>query len=123
LDDEEGRARAGDHTDSGREGLPARRVRCRRLGFADAIALMGKTDVPKNGDHVQLCTTEYWSLVSAQLCAARDTMQQADLDFHGKECNAVTTTIGFLARPAQVSNDVFAHPPRPSACDAQVDCH
>jgi hypothetical protein len=94
-----------------------------RIAFADAASLVGGTEsVSPDGGRQNLCDTGLWNLVETDLCSARDTMSDPNLEFEGGVCDAVSLVIGFSARQAQVSNDEYDQPLVTPDCDATIDC-
>jgi hypothetical protein len=77
-----------------------------------AAAVVGTTDLTVgtgvNGERSPLCASQYWSQIAKQLCAVRDTVMDLNDAFKpGKACDAISATMGFVARRAEVSNDEY----------------
>jgi hypothetical protein len=85
-----------------------------RMQFTELTSVLGRIADADGGP--ALCDTPAWAVAAPSLCAARDTMQSPTLDHMGQVCDAITGTVGFTARAAQVDDVEYENPTRGKAC-------
>lgn len=89
-----------------------------RMPFDDLLNAAGRANTTTKNEKTPLCESGYWPVLKPVFCQARDTMTSRAGDFKGEVCDAVSATIGLVARRAEVSDskDDFTNAAESMAC-------
>jgi hypothetical protein len=105
------------------DGLRADGFIAGRIAVAELAGAIGRIPGNDTYDGVPLCQTPFWPALGPALCQARDTTSSPSLDHKGAICDAITSTIGFTARPAQVSDETYSNPTLGYDCPGDLQCN
>lgn len=98
-----------------------------RLPFANFLQAVGSVTIKdeQNNDQPLCKNTGLWDLARPDFCKARDSMVSPASDKKGEICDAVTATIGFVARQSSISDKLGDYDNLTTATpcsDSQIDC-
>jgi hypothetical protein len=105
-------------------GLRAEGIITGRVAFAELVASLARTSSELTpGQETPLCQLPQWGAVAGSLCAGRDIMLDPNGDRSGQVCDAMSVSLGFTARSAQIADGEFNNEVAGLDCpDASIAC-